>query len=148
MRRFALGWKKLGHEKRLKAYIIINYADDRSRVISSCTSSFSTVDPPERRSLLTACRVSKKAAGLHSLSLSRKEQNKARRDEVFGGFSSAERLEYEAREKRISDLQAELKTSSQSGMTAAEQRRKWNKHPEIDSSQSHARQPYLSREKG
>ena len=78
----------------------------------------------------------------------RKEQNKARQDEVFGGFSSAERLEYEAREKRISDLQAELKTSSQSGMTAAEQRRKWNKHPEIDSSQSHARQPYLGREKG
>jgi RNA-directed DNA polymerase len=27
MRRFVLGWKKLGHEKRLKAYII-NYADD------------------------------------------------------------------------------------------------------------------------
>ncbi len=27
MRRFALGWKKLGHEKRLNAYII-TYADD------------------------------------------------------------------------------------------------------------------------
>jgi hypothetical protein len=27
MRRFVLGWKKLGHEKRFKAYII-NYADD------------------------------------------------------------------------------------------------------------------------
>jgi hypothetical protein len=27
MRRFVLGWKKLGHEKRLKAHII-NYADD------------------------------------------------------------------------------------------------------------------------
>jgi RNA-directed DNA polymerase len=27
MRRFVLGWKNLGHEKRLKAYII-NYADD------------------------------------------------------------------------------------------------------------------------
>jgi RNA-directed DNA polymerase len=27
MRRFVLGWKKLGHEKRLKAYVI-NYADD------------------------------------------------------------------------------------------------------------------------
>ncbi len=27
MRRFVLGWKKLAHEKRLKAYII-NYADD------------------------------------------------------------------------------------------------------------------------
>jgi RNA-directed DNA polymerase len=27
MRRFVLGWKQLGHEKRLKAYII-NYADD------------------------------------------------------------------------------------------------------------------------
>jgi hypothetical protein len=30
MRRFVLGWKKLGHKKRLKAYIInyANYADD------------------------------------------------------------------------------------------------------------------------
>jgi RNA-directed DNA polymerase len=27
MRRFVLGWKKLGHEKRLTAYIV-NYADD------------------------------------------------------------------------------------------------------------------------
>ena len=27
MRRFVLGWKNLGHEKRLQAYII-NYADD------------------------------------------------------------------------------------------------------------------------
>jgi group II intron reverse transcriptase/maturase len=27
MRRFVLGWKKLGHERRLKAYIV-NYADD------------------------------------------------------------------------------------------------------------------------
>jgi len=27
MRRFVLGWKKVGHEKRLKAYIV-NYADD------------------------------------------------------------------------------------------------------------------------
>jgi RNA-directed DNA polymerase len=27
MRRFVLGWKKLGHEKRMKAYIV-NYADD------------------------------------------------------------------------------------------------------------------------
>jgi RNA-directed DNA polymerase len=29
MRRFVLGWKKLGHEQRLKAYIV-NYADDRA----------------------------------------------------------------------------------------------------------------------
>jgi RNA-directed DNA polymerase len=27
MRRFVLGWKKLGHEERMKAYIV-NYADD------------------------------------------------------------------------------------------------------------------------
>jgi hypothetical protein len=26
-RRFVLGWKKLGHERRLRAYIV-NYADD------------------------------------------------------------------------------------------------------------------------
>jgi RNA-directed DNA polymerase len=39
MRRFVLGWKKLGCEKRLKAYII-NYADDlvleRTRRWSRC----------------------------------------------------------------------------------------------------------------
>jgi retron-type reverse transcriptase len=29
MRRFVLGWKKLGHEKRLAAHIV-NYADDRA----------------------------------------------------------------------------------------------------------------------
>src|SRR5258705_11049996 len=32
MRRFVLGWKELGHEKRLTAYIV-NYADD---MVSCC----------------------------------------------------------------------------------------------------------------
>ena len=32
MRRFVLGWKKLGHEKRWKAYVV-NYADD---LVSCC----------------------------------------------------------------------------------------------------------------
>ena len=27
MRRFVLGWKKLGHERRLRAYVV-NFADD------------------------------------------------------------------------------------------------------------------------
>jgi retron-type reverse transcriptase len=34
MRRFVLGWKRLGHEKRLRAYIV-NYADD---MVISCRS--------------------------------------------------------------------------------------------------------------
>ena len=36
MRRFVLGWKKLGHETRLKAYIV-NYADDL--VICCCNKA-------------------------------------------------------------------------------------------------------------
>ena len=34
MRRFVLGWKKLGHEERWKAYIV-NYADDLCHLLSS-----------------------------------------------------------------------------------------------------------------
>jgi len=35
MRRFVLGWKQLGHEKRLRAYVV-NYADD---LVICCRSS-------------------------------------------------------------------------------------------------------------
>jgi hypothetical protein len=34
MRRFVLGWKKLGHERRLKAYIV-NYADDLGSAVGA-----------------------------------------------------------------------------------------------------------------
>ena len=39
MRRFVLGWKKLGHEKRLKAYTV-NYADDLVICCRGIASSF------------------------------------------------------------------------------------------------------------
>jgi len=38
----------------------------------------------------------------------RKQQAKAQQDEVFGGFSLAERAEYDARTNRIHDLEVEL----------------------------------------
>jgi hypothetical protein len=61
-------------------------------------------------------------------------QSRARQDEVFGGFSRAQRIEYNKRERRIHDLESELQAGAdaeQSGMTAgADQRREWNKSPE------------------
>lgn len=79
-------------------------------------------------------------------------QSRARQDEVFGGFSRAQRIEYNKRERRIHDLETELQAgadSEQSGMTAgADQRREWNKSPETENPQSAAPQSYRSREKG
>jgi hypothetical protein len=42
----------------------------------------------------------------------RKEQNKARQDEVFGGLTPAERTEYDERKKRINELESEFHTSA------------------------------------
>jgi hypothetical protein len=36
----------------------------------------------------------------------REEQNKARQDEVFGGFSPAERVEYNGKAERIHELES------------------------------------------
>jgi hypothetical protein len=81
-----------------------------------------------------------------------KEQNKARQDEVFGGFSPAERAEYEGKKDRIHALESEIQASAgskKSSMSAkAEQERQWNKEPETDTPQAEAHQPYRSREKG
>jgi|SRR5690349_899472 len=41
----------------------------------------------------------------------RKEQGKARRDEVFGGFSPVERAAYDARNNRIQQLESQKKGS-------------------------------------
>jgi hypothetical protein len=41
----------------------------------------------------------------------RTEQNKSRRDEVFGGFSQAELAQYEAKRERIHTLEIEVKAS-------------------------------------
>jgi len=40
----------------------------------------------------------------------REEQNKARHDEVFGGLSPAERVEYTEKAERIHDLESDSKT--------------------------------------
>jgi hypothetical protein len=42
----------------------------------------------------------------------RKQQSKARRDEVFGGFSSAERLAYDHRQNRIHELEVDQSEQS------------------------------------
>src|SRR5450755_2894435 len=53
-------------------------------------------------------------------------QSRARQDEVFGGFSRAQRIEYNKRERRIHDVETELQAgadSEQSGMTAGADQR-------------------------
>jgi hypothetical protein len=42
----------------------------------------------------------------------RKDQNKARQDEVFGGLSPAERAEYSGKEERIHKLESEIQASA------------------------------------
>jgi hypothetical protein len=77
----------------------------------------------------------------------RKAQILARQHEVYGGFSPAERLEYDERAKRIKELDAQLEAIAVAGKAGAEQRRNWNKSSETDTPQGEARQPYRSREK-
>jgi hypothetical protein len=80
----------------------------------------------------------------------RRLQSDARYSEIFGGFSRAERYEYEARAKRIRDLEVEFQlgeVAAHSGVSAAaEQRREWNKTSETDTPQNEARQSYRNRE--
>lgn len=73
----------------------------------------------------------------------RKMQRRAEQDEVFGGMSEAERASYDARAKRINELEIEINASAE----AIELQRQWNKIAETDTPQSQARQPYRSREK-
>jgi hypothetical protein len=81
----------------------------------------------------------------------RTEQEKTRRDEVFGGLSPAERAEYNRKAEQIHRLEGEIQTSAvaekSSQSTKAEQRRQWNKESETEAPQAQARQPYRSREK-
>ncbi len=76
----------------------------------------------------------------------REEQLKARRDEVFGGLTPAERMAYEVRRRRLQELQGELWLEAATAKSAAEQTRNWNREPETDTPQSASRQPYRSRE--
>lgn len=81
----------------------------------------------------------------------RKEQEKTRRDEVFGGLTAVERAEYDRKSDRIRELESEIQASAvaakSSGFAKAEQRVQWNKEPETDTRQAEAHQPYRSREK-
>ena len=77
----------------------------------------------------------------------RKAQILARQQEVYGGFSPAERAEYDERAKRIKELDAHLQASATADKAIAEQRHEWNKRPETDTPLSEARQPYRCREK-
>jgi hypothetical protein len=77
----------------------------------------------------------------------RKTQFLARQQEIYGGFSPAERTEYDNRAKRIEELDAQLQAIAFTDKAAAEQRREWNKSSETDTPKSEARQPYYSREK-
>ena len=77
----------------------------------------------------------------------RKQQAKARQDEIFGGFSRAERAEYDARANRIHEVETELETKPAERTIAEQQRRQWHKESDTDTPQDVARQPYRSREK-
>ena len=60
----------------------------------------------------------------------RKEQNKARQDEVFGGLSPAERAEYNGKAERIHELESDFQASAVAKKSLqsakAEQNRQWN----------------------
>jgi hypothetical protein len=80
----------------------------------------------------------------------RAEQNKSRQNEVFGGFSPAERIEYEVKSERIHTLEIEILAGAGAEQNArsakAEQQFQWNKESETDTPQAEAHQPYRSRE--
>jgi hypothetical protein len=80
----------------------------------------------------------------------RTEQEKIRRDEVFGGLSPAERAAYNRKSDRIHELESEIQAGAvaekSSQFAKAEQRRQWNKGSDTDTPQDEARQPYRSRE--
>jgi hypothetical protein len=80
----------------------------------------------------------------------RVEQRKAREDEVFGGLTLSERIAFNARAKRINELEIDLATiafAKKSVQSAnANQRDQWNKEAETDTPQGEAHQPYRTRE--
>jgi hypothetical protein len=81
----------------------------------------------------------------------RTEQEKTRRDEVFGGLTPEERAEYKRKSERIYELESEIQANAvaekSSQFAKAEQKRQWNKESETDTPQGEAHQPYRSREK-
>jgi hypothetical protein len=80
----------------------------------------------------------------------RAEQAKTRQDEVFGGLSPAERAGYDAKTKRINELEIALaaiaSAKNSRHYAKANQRAQWNEEAVTDTPQSEAHQPYGSRE--
>ena len=82
----------------------------------------------------------------------RNEQIKTLSDSVFGGFSPEEQAAYDAKAKRIHDLEIQCQPqivaslNSELDVTAAKQQNEWNKTAETDIPQNEGRQPYNSRE--
>lgn len=74
----------------------------------------------------------------------KKEQEKARKDEIFGGLSVSERQEYDARHRRIKALQASVIELSDVG--DARQQFAWAQTSETDTHQREAHQSYRSGE--
>jgi len=60
----------------------------------------------------------------------RKEQNKARQNEVFGGLSPAERAEYNGKAERIHKLESEIQASTVAEkrlqLVKSEEHNQWN----------------------
>jgi hypothetical protein len=72
----------------------------------------------------------------------RKKQRIMRQNEIFGGLTKAERAEYNARARRIGELELELSINA----AKAERERQWNGKSETDTPQIEARQSYRDRE--
>ncbi len=69
----------------------------------------------------------------------RTEQEKTRRDEVFGGLTPAERAEYKRKSERIDKLESEIQASAVAEKTSHVRRQ--------SRTQGEAHQPYRKREK-
>ena len=63
---------------------------------------------------------------LEELTTLLEEQSEARRDEVFGGFTQSERAAFDARNKRIFDLESKVLEARQIDSDSASRRREWN----------------------
>lgn len=88
----------------------------------------------------------------HELKSLRAEQDKTRRNEIFGGLSPTERADYYRESDRIHELKNQIHANSAATTSLesakAEKRRSWNKQSETDTPLGEAHQPYRSREEG
>jgi len=73
----------------------------------------------------------------------KQEQDKARSNRVFLGWSALESQQYDARAKRIGEL---ILSTAATNIGDERQQNAWAQTSETDTPQEHARQPYSSRE--